>query len=274
MRIAATAIAIAILAIAIGYRIATPESTSSTNTPAYLSASTRDTTLLDTDSDGIPDWVEDLLGSDPRNALSAPTTTSSTRGISATSSATDVFSYTLLQQYLSTTRGGTIPLNDPATLGAKLANSITVSTPTYRIYTIDDLSTISNTPSNRAAYTTALEEALAPLQTITEAEIKTYGRLITGDDSAAVQLQAVADTYKRTTSAMADISVPQEAAVLHRNALNALSSYAASLSNLITHIDDPIGSLIVLRAYNEAERDMFNSFETLKKYLSDYTITP
>jgi hypothetical protein len=268
MRFIAIGIAIIMLASALAYRfvphsappIALSDTASATSATAYD---------IDTDHDGVPDWQEQLFGTDPNNALSVPATTTLTSiNSNASTTMTTALAHVMLQQYLLNTQGGSTALPDPAALSSAIANSVTIPTPTYHVYQAADIKTVASTPANRDAYRTALEAALAPMNHAGDAEIALYSRAIGGDAAAKAQLEAIAATYAAADTVAAHVSTPSDAVLVQLNALNSLGYYTAVLRDLVQHTDDPIGSLVLLRAYNDAEQGVFASFTSLREYLS------
>ena len=275
MRFIAIGIAIIMLAGALAYRFVPrqelPLVHGNKDAPATSTASAYD---IDTDHDGVPDWEERLLGTDPNNALSVPSTTSMTSiNGDASTTMTTALAHVMLQQYLLNTRVGSTALPDPAALSSAIANSVTIPTPTYHVYQATDIKTVAATALNRDSYRTALEAALAPMNHSGDAEIALYSRAISGDAAAKAQLQAIVATYTAAGTAAAHVSTPADAVLIQLNALNSLGYYTAVLRDLVQHTDDPVGSLVLLRAYNDAEQGVFASFTSLREYLSTHTTT-
>ena len=275
MRFIAIGIAIVMLAGALAYRFVPRQELPLVNGNRDASAtSTASAYDIDTDHDGVPDWEERLLGTDPNNALSVPSTTSMTSiNGDASTTMTTALAHVMLQQYLLNTQGGNTDLQDPTALEKAIANSITIPTPTYHIYATGDITTVSNTQQNRSAYQLALQNALAPMNHGGAAEIALYTQAMGGDAAAKSRLQGIVNTYSDSLKAAARISVPSEAVIMHVNALNALGYYTATLRDLLANIDDPVGSLALLRAYNDAEQGVFASFTAVQKYIATHTTT-
>lgn len=270
MRVVAIVIAIVMLALALVYKFTSHAPSIPLNTNNATATSTNAT--LDSDKDGISDWEEQLFGSDPNDPNSVPSNETVTANGSTT--ATTLLAHTLLQQYLINTKGGTVSLSNPAALSTALANSVSVPTPTYHVYQLADIKTVANTDINRNQYQKSMQNTLAPMDQGSEAEIALYSKIITGDIAAEATLQGMVSTYTAVADAAAKISVPSEAALTHLNAVNALGYYSATLRELIAHKEDPVGSLVLLRAYNEAEQGMFNSFSALHRYIASHITTP
>jgi hypothetical protein len=271
MRLVAITIAVIMLAAALIYRFV-PHSVDTAQSEADRALTTTTNSFsLDTDSDGIPDWEEQLFGTDPKDASSVPTSADMTIESDASSSATTKLAHTLLNQYLSSTKGGTTELKDITSLSAALANSVSVATPVYHTYSTSDLKTVKSSPDSRNRYQKDMQNIFTTMNQVSTPEIGLYRDALSGDTAAEAQLGAIADIYTSTASAAAHISVPTEATLTHINILNALGYYGATLQGLITHKEDPIGSLVLLRAYNEAEQRMFTSFNALRSYIATFT---
>lgn len=140
----------------------------------------------------------------------------------------------------------------------------------YPTYSASDLKTDPDTSYNRMLeYRADLRASLAPLLKNTDAEFEIYAKYVqTSDPIYLAQLSAAADNYRAAASSTAAVVVPQDAVVYHVAILNAMSQFASVLDSMAAHGDDPIASAALLRSYNQAEQDMFNSFNNLTLYYS------
>ena len=88
----------------------------------------------------------------------------------------------------------------------------------------------------------------------------------TSDPSYLTQLSAAAKNYHAAADAAVAITIPRDALNYHIAILNAMEEFAAVLDAMSTHTADPITSAALLRAYDQAEQDMFTSFNNLSAY--------
>ena len=273
-RVVALGLAVVMLAGATYYKLVprteTPQPIVSTG-PTIEDANSR--MALDSDNDGVPDWQEFLYGSDPLNASSTPDTTESKGGAtdtSATSSGTTVLARNLVLGYLEASQNGTKTLSDPNAFGEALAGTIAEPEVAYTVVVAKDIHTTENTPETQSAYVKALKKAVDPISDISEPEIATYGRLVEGDASANADLAKTIAIYKSVAKDLQSITVPKNALVVHLGAINAVGYYAAVLDTMRMNTTDSIGSLALLRTYNEAEQYMFSGFGALSSYLAQH----
>jgi len=272
LRFIAGAAAIAMLGIALSIRFAPQNSSLTIQMPT---TSTEETTILDSDGDGAPNWQETLLGTDPNDAGSVPerTALTATLGATATSSLTEQFARSFLYQYLTASGGGSKSVENPTLIGVSLATSLQVPSPKYTPYTSSDIKLAANTDAARLYYYEAMQKVLGIIQHQGEPELAVYSRLIDGEPAAKENLEAIILLYTKAATEAVSASAPSEAKDIHLATINALGYYAASLLQLIEYSDDPVGSLTVLRAYNSAEAGIFSAFDALRIYFASHSIT-
>jgi len=144
---------------------------------------------------------------------------------------------------------------------------------TYKTFAASDISVDSNTTYQRMlTYRADLRDSLAPLLKNTDAEFAIYGSYVeTGDPSYLAQLSAAAQNYRTAADLTAKVVVPRDAVSYHVAILNAMEEFAAVLDAMTTHSADPVASAALLRSYDQAEQDMFDSFNALTTYYSSKT---
>jgi hypothetical protein len=121
-------------------------------------------------------------------------------------------------------------------------------------------------------YRDDLRTALAPLLKNTGSELEIYGKYIeTSDPSYLEQLSAAAVNYRAAADNAAAVTVPNDAVNYHKDILNAMEEFAATLDQMAAHATDPLASAALLRTYNQAESDMYTSFNSLSLYYSQKT---
>lgn len=269
MRIVALIIGTLMLVVAIFFRLNTPTQPLPVVTPDTEITGSNITTF-DEDGDGFPNWQELLYGSDPNSSTSTPDNAerTSTKTYTSSSSATNELARTFLSQYLNASNNGADPVGDIETLGTSIAENIQEPSIHYNVVLAKDIHTINTTDAAKIKYKKDLKEALSPIKEITEVEIETYWRLVTGDTNANTELARTVAIYKTAAKNASSIDTPIGALAAHLGAINALGYYAAVLDTMRTNNSDPVESLTLLRAYNEAERNMFTSFQVLNNFLS------
>lgn len=173
----------------------------------------------------------------------------------------------LLGRYSSLVESGTFSEAAGAEAAAQIAPNVRALV-TYTPHARADVQTTGDTSYDRMlVYRADLQEALKPLLSNTRAEYEIYGSYIaTGDIEELAELRRVAKNYSDAADAAVKVTVPNDAAVTHLELVNALTHFAATLESLATHADDPIGSVALLRTYNDTELAVVTSFDKLAKY--------
>lgn len=138
----------------------------------------------------------------------------------------------------------------------------------YKRYNTSDIKTDPDASYARMlTYRADLQNALQPLLNNTEAEYALYeAYLASGDEGQLRLLQDSSNNYAAAAAAAAKITVPADISATHIALLNALSRFSATLANLVSHANDPIASLALLRTYNDAESTVVTSFDKLAQY--------
>ena len=116
-------------------------------------------------------------------------------------------------------------------------------------------------------YRSDLQVSLAPLLKNSLPELTIFGMYTsTKDTKYLTQLKTIAQNYRDAAVATSKVVVPADAIPYQIDILNAMQEFGATLDQLTAHVDDPITTAALLRSYNQAEQDMFNSFNSLTTY--------
>jgi hypothetical protein len=143
----------------------------------------------------------------------------------------------------------------------------------FKTYALADIKTGSDTSYQAMLdYRAAMRVALAPLLDNSQNELDLYAKYIeTSDESYLNMLSAQVQNYQTALSAAAAVPVPRDAVNYHKDVLNALSQFTATITAMSSHTGDVLAQAALLRAYNDAEADMYNSFNNLSRYYSQKT---
>ena len=138
----------------------------------------------------------------------------------------------------------------------------------YKTYSTADVATDPDVSLQRVIrYRSDLRLALMPLLNSTTPEFEIYARYVdTRNETHLDRLKAVASDYRVEIAQTLKVKAPRDASARHLAILDAMSRFAATLDALADNAKDPIASVALLRAYNEAERSMFTSFDALGRY--------
>lgn len=226
--------------------------------------------LEDADSNGTPDWQDELLGS----GVAISTTTASTTieletdpvaSIGSALIRSLVSGYTSLKQYDSYT----------PERGEKLASTLVTNfkaPDTTKMHSSAELTIDEGDSSARMQlYRTDMRVALASIVDLeAEPEFATFARFIqTGDSTWLDKLSESTRKYRIAEANLLAVKVPATAADAHLRAVNAVAFFAETLERLVRFANDPLATMALLRTYNESEREFFLAFDALAKFYVD-----
>ena len=173
----------------------------------------------------------------------------------------------LIGKYFSLQEQGLYTPEVGAKTAEKLAEGL-MAPLSYRTYAAADIPTSADTSYARMlAYRSDLQVSLAPLLKNTEPEYEIFAYYVGTKDVANLEkLRAAAQNYRAAAAATARVVPPKDALPQHLGILNALEQFAVALDTLAGNAEDPFATVVVLRAYNQAETNVLTSFASLAKY--------
>lgn len=192
----------------------------------------------------------------------------------ATSSVPNVFSNVgnqafgqLVDTYVALKKSGEYTEAQGDSIASDVASAMRAQV-SYTPYTESGLKTDPDTSYKRIlTYRSDLREALAPLLLNTGSELDIFGRYLdTHDTNNLKVLEQAAGRYRKAAANAAAVTVPEDALEYHVGIENALLKFAVTLESLIKNADDPMATLALLRTYNDAEKNVFTSFDALASY--------
>lgn len=236
----------------------------------------------DTDGDGVPNWQEVLVGTDPENSdtdgdgeadtyksisYTQSDITPGSAGTEGILTPADELGNRLISEYASLKQGGSYTDDRGVAIGEKLANSIRQITP-FEPRVIEDIKSDPDTSYERMiSYRSAMQDIFSPLLSLNEAEFVIYGKFVENKNREALaEFLDIADVYQGVADEAAEIIVPVDAVDEHLDAVNALSFYAEVLRNMVRYSYDSVASFALLRTYAQAEEYLFTTFDTLSSY--------
>jgi len=277
------AVSVAILLIAIVYQLTKTEEAADSGRivvipPTFVAPIPEE----DSDKDGVPNWQETLIGTDPFNPDSdgdgqkdtytsiAYIQSNVTPALSIDSEAlspADELGNRLISEYMTLKRTGAYTNERGISIGEKLSENIRQITP-FEPRDAENIKSDPDTSYERVLlYRSAMQEIFSPLLSLEEAEFVIYGRFVQERDTAALQtLLDTADVYESVANSAALITVPEDAVDEHLDVVNALSFYAAVLRDMVRYSYDSVASFALLRTYAQAEEYVFTTFNTLSSY--------
>jgi hypothetical protein len=143
----------------------------------------------------------------------------------------------------------------------------------YQTYSVSDLHTKDDvSAAAMLQYRDDMRAALQPLLQNNQNELDLFGAYMeSGDSSYLTQLSAAAKNYRAAAVSASALTVPKDAVYYHRDILNSLEEFAAVIGGLSSHPNDALASAGLLRSYDQAEQDVYNSFNALTRYYAQKT---
>lgn len=246
---------------------------------------------LDSDGDGLRDWEEVLLKTNPDNpdtdgdgtsdsdevrANRDPLTPGPDDAASHTAGGidpkdvealpeTDKLAFKLFEGYVDLKQRGYLGTSIEQNFVSSLIED-NVSPITTTTYTTEDVRTsLDVTP---AAYNGALRGAWAPLFNVTEDELVTFTRIIdSGDEGGFEKLRYAKEQYETTVANLENVVAPPDAASIHADMLSAFNFFATVLETMATVNNDPLIALTAISGYTDGEAKMQAALERLNTYL-------
>src|SRR3989338_7411957 len=155
--------------------------------------------------------------------------------------------------------------------GERIANNAASSVDgpvAYAQFVKSEIKTDEDTSYKRMlVYRSDMRTAFLPLLENTEPEFAVFAHYVeTGDKSSLAKLETISERYQKAALSAENVVVPKDAVKYHTDVVNSLLQFSATLLQMVKYADDPMASLALLRTYNEAELDVFNSFNALAAY--------
>ena len=270
------------------------QSTNLDNGLSYSNETIEDLINRDTDGDGVVDWEEGLLGTDPTKKDTdgdgvtddielENSKTQTTLGNDAESgsnqngelSKTEQFSRELFSTIAALNQNGGVNPESIEALSASLADRIQDSTP-RKIYSLSDIK-ISQSETIQAYknYNSALSDIFKKYPPTNYSVLDVLEKfLLKGEDANVVELAKlgpITNHLKKVINAMLQIPVPSSISVLHLNAINSLQQYTENVDDIMLYESDAIVALSGLTNYqenaNKLEANMNNLAKTVAQKL-------
>ncbi|MBP9668784.1 MAG: hypothetical protein KBE09_00655 [Candidatus Pacebacteria bacterium] len=234
--------------------------------------------LKETDSDGdsLPDWQEELAGTDPLNKDSDGDGTNDalpaevTEGLEET--ATEAITERLISRYVALKQQDAYSEEKGVALAEDLTNSLNIDIP-FVPYTRGELTVTAATPSERKQHEAQVRAMLAPLKAFAEPDIAIYARYVQNKDIAALaEVREHGLAYIKAGEGMMHINPPSDIVDDHLEAANALVYFGATLQKMAERAEDPIAALSLLRTYNQAEQYLGFTIGVLDRYYKEASL--
>lgn len=248
----------------------------------------------DSDNDGLKDWEETVIGTDPKvpdtdgdgtndgdevkesrnplvagpddsvvvSATTAGTLTSSTEGVEGV----DKIAREFMEGYADLKKQGYIGTGvENQFVDSLLDRNLVVKTD--NTYTADDVQTTSSDKNSIARYYDALITAIEPLFAVRVDEITVFAEAIdSGNGEQLSELFPAVFAYRNTVENMLTLTVPSSFVDSHVEALNALELLAASVNEMANAGDDPFTALSAIKGYTDGEKSLRSAFTRMTTF--------
>jgi hypothetical protein len=256
----------------------------------------------DSDGDGLRDWEETLLGTDPnktdtdgdgtpdgeevkggRNPLipgpndkvsaTATSTLAQSSNADISGTLTDQVARDLFNTVIADKQTGTLDQaheNDLVNTLVDTANKRALS----QKYSASDLILTTESTSTRAAYRAGIIAAITPGGKIQGNELVIVGESVENPNDAAAKQKAddLVTAYKQAVTDVAKIPVPPSAASTDLIFLNALATYVYALDALRTLEVDPVYAAVVIQNYQTLQQNFATASQGLVDYFVKYNV--
>ncbi len=256
---------------------------------SYENALASEEYMRDSDNDGLRDWEETLIGTDPNNpdsngdgisdgdevenaraAFSLANNTDGQTGTTTPLTRTDQLTRQIFGTYIQAKQQGTFDEDAFNFVIAEAANAQFQVGDTVQTYARADITTREDVSAQSIArYQADLQQAMLPITDVTEYELTTYGRAIEQNDAAEfAKLRAASATYRTIADNLLRMEVPADAALVHRDVINSFVRFASVLEDMAETPDDPLLAFVATRQFIEQEDMIRAAYNQLDIYFT------
>lgn len=273
-----------------GFLFKHPGQAQNENGLSYNNATIGDLVSKDTDGDGVPDWEEQIMGTDPTKKETTPgipdavaiqklqAQQTETSGQTATTgqasenlTKTEQFSRELFTTAAAASQTGQ-PL-DQATIdqiGSSLADNIK-NVPQRKVFTISDLKlTNSSSVQTLQKYLDYFNGAYPKTQlkyTVVDVMQKFVADGNTPNTSALLMLDPIIKQVNDFRDALIKTTVPQIFSSLHLNTLNAVEKVSENLNDMKLFETDPVVALGAMSQYGTSTYTLGMAINNLNSFI-------
>lgn len=235
----------------------------------------KDIPTEDSDADGLPDWQEILIGTDPSNPDSDGDGTSDASiaaAFASTTASSTLPSFGIADELARALFSGYLTLKNQGAYsperGDALANSIAEGVrPAVSFQALAATDIKTSTTVDAETYRGAMKKALEPLLENMDPEIGLFAQYSqTKEPHLLAALQAASSRYKKASENVLAVVAPQNVSTVHLELVNSLAFYAAATDSLAQNANSPLEIIVSLKAFNNAEARMTGAFSALGSY--------
>ncbi len=227
---------------------------------------------VDSDGDGLRDWLEELTGTDP-NVNDAARIASSTASTSvATDTETAKFAISFFEEFITQHKGKKLTDAEKQAIVAK-------STKEFRALNTDTLYTRANITIEDGSvrdYGNAVGTAILSHNEKSkdvEHELVILGHALERDDrSLMAPMSVIRENYEGMTEAVKNVPVPPEAIDAHLALLNSLQAITTDIVAFEKVFDDPLIAFLRIKRYQDDVNGLATSIEMIRGLLEQNNI--
>ncbi len=244
--------------------------------PKVTASSNNPSAELDTDNDGMKDWEEILVGTDPKDPKSKASLTSSTsitqdltKENKEKLTQTDLISRDFFARYMELRQLGSA--GDAFSQDELVSKTIRgIVLPVPKSYVSTDIKTKTDTSKEAIkAYGNDIASIFArnAIKSRNEAVIA-KDALETEDLEKLKEIDPIIKSYKNIINSLLDLPAPSAVATLHLDLINSVNHAIFVAESLRKVEQDPISALQGVNLYQVAEKNLRNSVLSIKSYYS------
>lgn len=232
---------------------------------------------LDSDQDGVPDWEEELRGSDPRTytTFTTPTTTPAEleEPYTEPTTVTDRFAIDFFEDLMRTGAGRDMSEEEKAELVADAVKNLSKETSDtlyerahIKITAREDTTTLRD-------YGNAVGRIILQHSIDNENEMVIIQRALdTNNPSELDALQPIVDVYTKIVLDLLALEVPQVLAQEHLDVVNTMSMVRTDIIAMQQTFVDPIPALMRVQRYENDALGMYYALDNVRLALESRSI--
>lgn len=229
----------------------------------------------DSDGDGLPDWEEELRGTDPmrKTTITDPEIPEGEKYIPA-STVTDRFAEVFLEDLVRTSAGRTLSPEEEAALLERSAAKLEATASEPLLTQADIHIVAANTLTDHRTYGNAVGGILIDRSIDNENElILLHDALVSGDTSALSELEAVSTAYAGMVADLIALPTPSAFAREHVALVNVLIQARTNARAMSNAFADPLAALVRARRYEQDATALYYALDSIRVLLESRDIT-
>ncbi len=233
---------------------------------------------VDSDHDGLPDWQEEILGTDrttqdqnPEAILAAFQSLHNGSSTEDGPSITGSIGARIASQVASLKENGEYTPEKGLAIADAVLNEVS-ATASFTPYPESSFApTVPPTADNVRTYSSVMQTALSPLTELPGTDFILFANyLYSGKTDSLDEMRRRATLYSSIARSLILIRAPRDIATDHQRLANGLLYFQSVTTQMTQRADDPLATLALIRAYNEAERYLGEQLWIVDRYITQY----